>query len=143
MPNDPPAHAQPHGHAHERAHAEGHETDPLAHPEVRQASLPGYAAGWATSIVLMLAALIVTQQHAVPFLVFLWIIGSLGILVLFAQGALFFGLGLEPGQMWKSVSLVLTLPLFVLTVGLTVWMFHALGMRVMPPPGQMQPTLLQ
>jgi cytochrome o ubiquinol oxidase operon protein cyoD len=48
---------------------------------------------------------------------------------------------------WKTVSLILTVPLFILSIGLTVWMFHYLdGLMVMGPemPGMgMQPTLLQ
>ncbi len=121
------------------------QNDPLDHPEVRQASTGGYAAGYATSIILMLGSLIVTDRHALSFLPFLWVIASLAVIALFAQAALFFGLGLSKVQVWKSFSLILTLPLFVLTIGLTVWMFHTLYPRTMPAmsPMQSQPTLLQ
>jgi cytochrome o ubiquinol oxidase operon protein cyoD len=125
-----------------------HGNDPLTHPEVRQASTAGYAAGYAASLILMLAALLVTQEHGLPYAVFLWIISSLVVIALFAQAALFFGLGMSPAQTWKSLSLILTLPLFVFTIGLSVWMFHSLMPRTMPDMAmpsttQSQPTLLQ
>jgi cytochrome o ubiquinol oxidase subunit IV len=125
-----------------------HGQDPLLHSEVRQASTGGYFAGYAASIVLMLAALLVTQQHVLTYPAFLWVIFSLVVIALVAQAALFFGLGLSPAQAWKSVSLILTLPLFVFTIGLSVWMFHSLAPRVMPDtmPGMdmtQQPTLLE
>jgi cytochrome o ubiquinol oxidase operon protein cyoD len=127
---------------------DAHATDPLTHPEVRQASTGGYAAGYAASLILMLAALLVTEQHGIPYAAFIWIISSLVVISLFAQAALFFGLGMSPAQTWKSLSLILTLPLFVFTIGLSVWMFHSLMPRTMPDMtmpsmSTSQPTLLQ
>jgi cytochrome o ubiquinol oxidase operon protein cyoD len=133
--------------AHAAGHASGHGKDPLLHPEVRQASTGGYFAGYAASIILMLAALLVTEQHVLPYAIFLWVVSSLVVIALVAQAALFFGLGLAPAQAWKSVSLILTVPLFVFTIGLSVWMFHSLVPRTMPDsmPGMTmsQPTLLE
>jgi cytochrome o ubiquinol oxidase operon protein cyoD len=124
-----------------------HSQDPLLHAEVRQASTGGYFAGYAASIILMLAALLVTQQHVLTYPIFLWVISSLVVIALVAQAALFFGLGLSPAQAWKSISLILTVPLFVFTIGLSVWMFHSLYPRTMPDkmPGMnmSQPTLLE
>ena len=133
---------------HAPAHGASHETDPLLHAEVRQASTGGYFAGYAASIILMLAALLVTQQHVLTYPIFLWVVSSLVVIALVAQAALFFGLGLSPAQAWKSVSLILTVPLFVFTIGLSVWMFHSLAPRTMPDkmPGMdmtQQPTLLE
>jgi cytochrome o ubiquinol oxidase operon protein cyoD len=137
-------------HTHDpRAPLHHHAPEPLTHLEVRQASTAGYAAGYAASVILMLAALLVTQQHELPYPVFLWIVSSLVVIALVAQAALFFGLGLSPAQAWKSVSLILTVPLFVFTIGLSVWMFHSLYPRTMPDmpmPGMgspSQPTLLE
>jgi cytochrome o ubiquinol oxidase subunit IV len=125
-----------------------HAKDPLDHAEVRQASTGGYAAGYGASIILMLAALLVTQQHVLPYAAFLWVVTSLVVIALVAQAALFYGLGLSPAQAWKSVSLILTLPLFVFVIGLSVWMFNSLYPRTMPDmitPGMSlsQPTLLE
>jgi cytochrome o ubiquinol oxidase operon protein cyoD len=132
--------------AHSSDHGHSHANDPLLHMEVRQASTGGYFAGYAASLILMLAALLVTQQHVLTYPIFLWVISSLVVIALVAQAALFFGLGLSPAQAWKSVSLILTVPLFVFTIGLSVWMFHSLLPRTMPAmPGMTmsQPTLLE
>ncbi|MBW4024000.1 MAG: hypothetical protein HIU92_12845 [Proteobacteria bacterium] len=122
-----------------------HSRDPLTHPEVRQATTGGYAAGYGVSVILMLGALLITQQHVLAYPTFLWLISSLVVLSLFSQAALFFGLGLSPVQAWKSVSLILALPLFVFTIGLSVWMFNSLYPRTMPAMNMntSQPTLLQ
>ena len=129
------------------SHTPSHVKDPLLHSEVRQASTGGYFAGYAASLILMLAAFLVTQQHVLPYDVFLWVVSSLVVIALVAQAALFFGLGLSPAQAWKSVSLILTVPLFVFSIGLSVWMFHSLYPRTMPDkmPGMemSQPTLLE
>jgi cytochrome o ubiquinol oxidase operon protein cyoD len=137
-----------HAAAHSSDHAHGHAQDPLLHAEVRQASTGSYFAGYAASIILMLAALLVTQQHVLTYPIFLWVVSSLVVIALVAQAALFFGLGLAPAQAWKSVSLILTVPLFVFTIGLSVWMFNSLYPRTMPDsmPGMdmtQQPTLLE
>jgi cytochrome o ubiquinol oxidase operon protein cyoD len=84
-----------------------------------------------------------------PPLKLLGAISALAMVALFAQCFLFFGLNIALHNIWKSVSLVLTVPLFILTIGLTVWMFHELDSLTMLPgasvmPGMnMQPTLLQ
>jgi cytochrome o ubiquinol oxidase subunit IV len=126
-----------------------HQPDPLLHPEVQQASFTGYTVGFVLSLLLLLAALLLTEQHALPPLTLLGAISALAMVALFAQCFLFFGLNIALHNIWKSVSLVLTVPLFILTIGLTVWMFHELDALTMLPGAQimpgmnMQPTLLQ
>jgi cytochrome o ubiquinol oxidase operon protein cyoD len=126
-----------------------HHSDPVLHPEVQQASFTGYTVGFVMSLLLLLAALLLTEQHALPPLKLLGAISALAMVALFAQCFLFFGLNIALHNIWKSVSLVLTVPLFILTIGLTVWMFHQLDDLTMLPgtqvmPGMtMQPTLLQ
>ena len=79
-------------------------------------------------------------------------ISGLAIIALLCQTFLSFGLDITRHNIWKSVSLVLTIPLFILTIGLTVWMFQQLAINTMVnmPPGAnimpgntMQPTMLQ
>jgi cytochrome o ubiquinol oxidase operon protein cyoD len=126
-----------------------HQPDPVLHPEVQQASVTGYTVGFVMSLLLLLAALLLTEQHALPPLKLLAAISALAMVALFAQCFLFFGLNIALHNIWKSVSLVLTVPLFILTIGLTVWMFHQLDDLTMIPGAQvtpgmtMQPTLLQ
>ena len=119
-------------------------SNPFEHPEVRQASTWRYLAGFAATIVLMQAALTVTLRQHLPYTEYTLTIAGLALASLLAQAALFFGLDISRAQIWKSVSLVLTVPLFILSVGLTVWMFHSLMQRTMIMPQNMaQPTMLQ
>ncbi|OYV35074.1 MAG: hypothetical protein B7Z80_19460 [Rhodospirillales bacterium 20-64-7] len=91
----------------------------------------------------MLAALLLTETHALSPLGLMIATSGLAILALVAQTLFFFGIDLSQAHIWKTVSLVLTLPLFVLSIGLTVWMFHYLYGLTMMPGMDMQPTLLQ
>lgn len=122
-----------------------HHSDPLAHPEVQQASAVRYIIGFGTTMILMLAALVITLQQRLPYVPFAESIAGLALLSLFSQAALFFGLDISRTQIWKSVSLVLTIPLFIITIGITVWMFNTLYARTMLPSEMImtQPTLLQ
>jgi cytochrome o ubiquinol oxidase subunit IV len=120
------------------------QTSPLDHPEVRMASAWRYISGFISSMVLMQAALLVTMRQHQPYEEYALTIGGLALVSLMSQAALFFGLDISRAQIWKSVTLVLTIPLFILTVGLTVWMFQSLADRTMlMPMTSVQPTLLQ
>ncbi len=125
----------------------GSHSDPLAHPEVRMGSALRYIAGFISTVALMGAALIVTMRHDLPYQSFVELVGGLAFLALLSQAALFYGLDISRAQIWKSVSLILTVPLFIITVGLTVWMFQSLDQRTMVMPSSAaaatQPTLLQ
>ncbi len=125
----------------------GSHSNPLAHPEVQQGSALRYVAGFISTVVLMGAALIVTMRHDLPYQSFVELVGGLAFLALLSQAALFYGLDISRAQIWKSVSLILTVPLFIITVGLTVWMFQSLDQRTMVMPSSTaaasQPTLLQ
>ena len=125
-----------------------HQPDPVLHPEVQQASFTGYTIGFVLSLLLLFGALLLTEEHALPPLKLLGAISVIAMVALFAQCFLFFGLNIALHNIWKSVSLVLTVPLFILTIGLTVWMFHQLNDLTMIPdssgmPGMTMPTLLE
>jgi cytochrome o ubiquinol oxidase operon protein cyoD len=120
--------------------------DPLLHAEVQQASLAGYISGYTLTVVFLGIALLLTQLHGLQPAPLLVSISGLAIFLLIAQCMLFFGLDVSRYNIWKTVSLILTVPLFILSIGLTVWMFHALGpVMAMPEmPGMpLQPTVLQ
>jgi len=122
------------------------EPDPLAHPEVRQASLGGYVLGYALTVALLGVGLFGTRSHSLPPEPLLVALSILAVFLLLAQAMTFFGLNFSRYHVWKTVSLVLTVPLFILSIGLTVWMFHALDTVTMMPemPGMsIQPTTLQ
>jgi cytochrome o ubiquinol oxidase operon protein cyoD len=122
------------------------EPDPLGHPEVQQAGSIGYISGYVLTVALLGAALVLTEQKGIDQQALLITLSGLTIFLLIAQGLLFFGLDVTRYNIWKSVSLVLTVPLFILSIGLTVWMFHSLNHLMMLPemPGMpLQPTILQ
>jgi cytochrome o ubiquinol oxidase operon protein cyoD len=122
------------------------EPDPLRHAEVQQAGAIGYVSGTILTIGLLGVALLITEQKSMQPTPVLVTISGLSIFLLVAQAMLFFGLDVSRYNIWKSVSLILTVPLFILSIGLTVWMFHALGpVMAMPEmPGMpLQPTVLQ
>ncbi len=122
----------------------GSHSDPLAHPEVRQGGAGRYIAGFISTVALMGAALIVTMRHDLAYQSYVELVGGLAALALLSQAVLYYGLDISRSQIWKSVSLILTVPLFILTVGLTVWMFQSLDQRTMLMPTTLQqPTLLQ
>ena len=108
---------------------------PLAHGEVRQASVAGYTAGFLLTLALLGAALLLTEYRMMPATYLLGSISGLAILALLAQAFLSFGLDITRHNIWKSISLVLTLPLCILTIGLTVWMFQQLAVNTMIMPG--------
>lgn len=124
------------------------EKNPLEHPEVQQAGIFGYTTGFLCSLALLAGALLLTEGRLMPPVMLIGAISGLALIALLAQTFLSFGLDITRHNIWKSVSLILTIPLFILTIGLTVWMFQQLNLRVMPgsnvmPGMTMQPTLLQ
>ncbi|HTQ70555.1 MAG TPA: hypothetical protein VMH92_03575 [Acidocella sp.] len=122
----------------------GSHSDPLAHPEVRQGGALRYIAGFISTVALMGAAMVVTLRHDLAYSSFVELVGGLAFLALLSQAVLYYGLDISRSQIWKSVSLILTVPLFIITVGLTVWMFQSLDQRTMLMPTTLQqPTLLQ
>ncbi|MDD2862758.1 MAG: hypothetical protein PHI71_17070 [Acidiphilium sp.] len=108
-----------------------HEADPLDHPEVRHASPLAYVSGYLLSVIFMAIALLLTVRHTMHYLNFIIAVSILAGLALLAQALLMFRLDLSKSQQWKTFSLILVLPLFVLSVGLTGWMFHTLYPRTM------------
>ncbi len=124
-------------------------SNPILHGEVQQASLLGYTAGFFATLLLLGVALGITEFHIMPPAYLLGSISGLALVALLCQTFLSFGLDITRHNIWKSVSLVLTIPLFILSIGLTVWMFQQLAMNTMIPganvmPGTtMQPTMLQ
>jgi len=125
-----------------------HDPDPLQHPEVQQASVFGYTAGFLSTLALLGAALLLTESHLMAPEQLLGGISGLALIALLGQCFFSFGLDIARHNIWKSVSLILTVPLFILTIGLTVWMFQQLDALTMPgsnimPGMTMQPTMLQ
>lgn len=120
--------------------------NPLHHPEVQQAGTRGYVTGYVVSLLMLLGALLLVSGHVFTPMFQLAAVSGLALVALIAQAFFFYGLDISQHQIWKSVSLVLTVPLFVLSIGLTVWIFHELAgrtMMMMVPTAEIQSTLLQ
>lgn len=105
--------------------------NPLTHPEVRNASTPMYVAAFVLAMAAMGIACLLTvgtglsQAQTLTWISVLAIVAGLGQLVLL------FKLDLSRAMLWHTVSLVLTIPLFFMAIGLTIWMFRYLSMRTM------------
>ncbi len=118
-----------------------HHANPLDHAEIRQGTVLRYIVAFIISALCMGAAMLAVQLK-LPFLHYAALVVALTLIALLSQAALFFGLDISRAQIWKSVSLVLTVPLFIISVGLTVWAFSSLYERTMlPPSGVTQPGM--
>ncbi|WP_297369913.1 hypothetical protein [Acidocella sp.] len=113
-----------------------HHYDPTQHPEVRQGTALRYVLATVISAGAMVAAYYVAMSKP-PLVTLLEELAGTLLVALLAQAALYFGLDISRAQIWKSVSLVLTLPLFIISIGITVWAFSSLYGRTMPDPAIM------
>lgn len=109
------------------------EEAPLSHPEVRAIDTRHYLGGFAVTVVLLTIAFLAVVRHA-------WAIPGLAIVIAAAGGLAAIGqlilvlqLTLAPSQRWFTACFILYIPLYILTIGLTAWMFATLYTRTMMP----------
>jgi len=105
----------------------------LHHPEVQMARAPGYVAGFLIASVLMVIAFVYGTRNGLPTTERDTVLAVIAIVAMTIQSFLLFHLTLSKTQRWHTVAFVLTIPLFALLVGLSMWMFHALAARTMIP----------
>lgn len=105
--------------------------NPLEHPEVQLARTRNYLTGFLIATLLMAISLLIVTHHLLPadgrepmILVI-----ALGAVV--AQLRLLFRLDWSATQRWHTVALALILPLFVMLIGLSLWMFHSLDAHML------------
>lgn len=108
-----------------------HSADPLDHPEVRILSAPAALVGTLLALAAMAFALVLTLARVAAPFDRMVAVGCLAGLALLAQALCLFRLGIGEAQIWKTIALLLVLPLFVVTIGLTDFMFHSLQARTM------------
>ncbi|MGC9238822.1 MAG: cytochrome o ubiquinol oxidase subunit IV [Acidithiobacillus sp.] len=109
----------------------GH-VNPIDHPEVQMASRRGYMTGFILASVLMALATFLVSSHALPpFALLLAIMACAGFAVI-AQVYFLLHIDISEHNIWNTVALVAFIPLFVITIGLTWWMFSQLYLRTMP-----------
>lgn len=103
------------------------------HPEAQLANR-GYVVAYVVAIILMAISLGLVKQHALsPTALGVAISVSAAIAVI-VQCVLLLHMNLSETQIWHTIALVLFIPLFILAIGLTSWMFDGLYKRTMIMP---------
>ena len=106
---------------------------PWEHPEIKGASETQYVAGYVLSLVLLGLSLLLVRHHAASTVVLISVISFVAIATVMVQLILLFHLDFSESQRWNSLTLMLNVPLLILSVGLTSIMFHQLYTHVMEP----------
>lgn len=107
------------------------QANPLEHPEVQLASGPAYLTAFVLEAIGVLLGVWLIHAHALGALALTIVLPVIGLAVLVAQLYLLFKLNISRTQIWYTASLVLTLPLVIITIALTVLMFITLMHRTM------------
>lgn len=107
--------------------------NPLDHPEVRMARARGYVAAFVIASTLIVIAFLYATHNALPTTERDTVLAVIAIVAMAIQSFFLFHLDFSQTQRWHTTAFVLTIPLFALLVGLTMWMFHALALRTMIP----------
>lgn len=107
--------------------------DPLQHPEVQLANGGQYVAAFVLSLILTALPLWLVVDHmGTEFRLMLVVVASAAALTLI-QGYFWLRLDISPTQRWMTAAFALFIPLFVMTIGLTAWMFATLYTRTVIP----------
>ncbi len=104
---------------------------PGDHPEIARSSGPSYVIGYVVTLVLLGVALLMVQHHVLSAFNLLASICVLAFLTTIAKLVFLFHLDFSETQRWNTLTLLLNVPLLILSVGLTSWMFQTLYDRVM------------
>ena len=112
----------------------GHD-DPTLHPEVQMSTSRGYFTGFAISSILMLIATFLVTSRSVPPFGLLMVISVCAGIAIIAQIYFLLHIDISEHNIWNTVALVLFMPLFLITIGLTWWMFSQLYLHTMIMPG--------
>ena len=106
---------------------------PWEHPEVRLANETRYLIGYVASLALLGLSLFLVITHAVSATTLLLAISAIAFVTIVVQLIFLFHLDFSETQRWDTLTLLLNVPLLILSVGLTSWMFRALYTHVMLP----------
>ncbi len=106
---------------------------PWQHPEIRQATETQYLLGYVVSLALLGLSLFLVTTHVATSVTLLLAISVIALVTVMAQLILLFHLDFSETQRWNSLTLMLNVPLLILSVGLTAWMFRALFDHGMMP----------
>ncbi len=103
------------------------------HPEAQLAG-GGYVAAFVVGLALMGLSFWMVRGHVLAPTGLAIAISAVATVAALIQCVLLLHMNVSRTQVWQTVALVLFIPLFVLTIGLTSWMFHGLYRRTMMMP---------
>lgn len=104
---------------------------PWEHPEIALSSGTRYVLGYVLTLALLGASLFLVENHLLSAFNLMASISALAFLTTIAKLILLFHLDFSETQRWNTLTLMLNVPLLILSVGLTSWMFGVLYDRVM------------
>lgn len=107
--------------------------NPLDHPEVQNASVSGYLTAFLFGLGAMLIALWLVMHHSLSPVALATAVGLIALVTVLVQLYFLFKLDMSESQMWHTIAMAMTVPLFIIAVALTMWMFHTLMLRTMLP----------
>ena len=106
-------------------------TKPWEHPEISDSDGRRYVLGYVLTLALLGTALLLVRYHLLPEFELISTVAVLALLTTLAKLILLFHLDFSETQRWNTLTLILNIPLLILSVGLTSWMFGILYERVM------------
>ena len=106
-------------------------TKPWEHPEIRLSSASKYFVGYVVTLALLGISLLLVREHAMTAFNLMATISVIAFLTAMAKLIFLFHLDFSETQRWNTLTLILNVPLLILSVGLTSWMFQVLFRRVM------------
>ena len=111
-----------------------HNEHPWEHPEIRNSSAGQYVIGYiATTVLMGIGCLLVTRHLLTPIELF-FSLCMITMITIVTRLTLLFHLDFSETQIWNTFTLALNVPLLILSIGLTSWMFQELYDHVMNMP---------
>jgi len=104
---------------------------PSDHPEIAYSNARSYLTGYVVTLILLGVALLLVQNHVLSAFNLMASISVLAFLTTVAKLVFLFHLDFSETQRWNTLTLMLNVPLLILSIGLTAWMFQTLYDRVM------------
>ena len=104
---------------------------PADHPEIAFSIARSYLVGYVLTMALLGISLLLVEQHMFSAFNLMASISVLAFLTTVAKLIFLFHLNFSETQRWNTLTLMLNVPLLILSIGLTAWMFQTLYDRVM------------
>lgn len=108
-----------------------HNARPSEHPEIAYSNARSYVTGYVVTVILLGIALLLVQYHVMSAFNLMASISIIAFLTTAAKLVFLFHLDFSEAQRWNTLTLMLNVPLLILSIGLTAWMFQTLYDRVM------------